>query len=268
MKAATMISRVITAVLAVAVLAVFFFGIVSVTGPEGTFSLSGGQLALGSKVTSDSGVELDAPDVDERAERVRRYMSTVADNEELMRIFERTYGPVKKRNFNEPEVKMAVPAKKPRLSSARPLYSGSEYLLVDGYNIIYAWNDLKNAAAESLDLARNLLINRLCNYQAMTNAKVILVFDAYKVKGGKREIEKVHGITVVYTKEAETADQYIEKTSTELSKNYRVRVATSDGQVQMIIFGNGAIRVPALEFEKEVMEAERKIKEFIENGGE
>ena len=196
----------------------------------------------------------------------RDYRKMIDDEAEILRMFEMTYGKIKRR---APE---ALHTPKQHLSldkvKVKSTPIGPTYLLIDGYNIIYAWNDLKNAAAESLDLARNLLINRLCNYQAMTNANVILVFDAYKVKGGKREIEKVHGITVVYTKEAETADQYIEKTSTELSKNYRVRVATSDGQVQMIIFGSGAIRVPALEFEKEVMEAERKIKEFIENGGE
>ncbi len=196
----------------------------------------------------------------------RDYRKMIDDEAEILRMFEMTYGKIKRR---APEAlhtsREHIPLDKVKVK-AKPI--GPTYLLIDGYNIIHAWDDLKQAAEESLDLARNLLINRLCNYQAMTQANVILVFDAYKVKGGQREIEKIHGITVVYTKEAETADQYIEKTSTELAKNYRVRVATSDGQVQMIIFGSGAVRIPALEFRKEVCDAEKQIKEFIENSGE
>ncbi len=196
----------------------------------------------------------------------RDYRKMIDDEAEILRMFEMTYGKIKRR---APEA-LHTPREHVSLDKVKVKSKpqGPTYLLVDGYNIIHAWKDLKEAAAESLDLARNLLVNRLCNYQAMTNSNVILVFDAYKVKGGQREIEKVHGITVVYTKEAETADQYIEKTSTELSKNYRVRVATSDAQVQMIIFGSGAVRIPALEFEKEVRDTEKQIKEFIENSGE
>ncbi len=212
-------------------------------------------------------LESDAKYEEPEVKAVKRdYHKMIDDEAEILRMFEMTYGKIKRRApdaLHTPREHLSLDKVK-----VKPKPVGPTYLLIDGYNIIYAWDDLKGAAAESLDLARNLLINRICNYQAMTNSNVILVFDAYKVKGGQREIEKVHGITVVYTKEAETADQYIEKTSTELSRNYRVRVATSDAQVQMIIFGSGAVRIPALEFEKEVCEAERQIKEFIENSGE
>ncbi len=212
----------------------------------------------------DSGIDLDIPDTAETETRIQRYMRTVADNEELMRIFEKTYGPIKKRNFNEPKVRMAVPQKKPKNPpSYRPLYSGSEYLLIDGYNIIYAWDDLRTLSEKSLDLARSELINRICNYNGLRGCDVIIVFDAYKVKRNPGEVEKHAGITVVYTKEAETADTYIERVSHELAKSHRVRVATSDGQEQLIILGGGAIRVSANGLRAEVEEAERQIREFI-----
>jgi len=118
-------------------------------------------------------------------------------------------------------------------------------------------------AEDNPDDARELLINRICNYQALKQNNVILVFDAYKVKGGRRSIEKHHGITVVYTEEAETADSYIEKATHELCKNYRVKVATSDRLEQIIIFGHGAYRISASEFLHEVKEAEEEMREII-----
>ena len=140
---------------------------------------------------------------------------------------------------------------------------GEEYLLIDGYNIIFAWDELKNVAEESLEDARILLIDKVCNYRAIREKNIILVFDAYKVKGTVREIEKVHGITVVYTKEAETADAYIEKATESLCKKYRVKVATSDNLEQVIIFGHGAIRVSALEFKDKIETAEKEMRDFI-----
>lgn len=212
----------------------------------------------------DSGVELVTPDTDEAEDRAERYLRAVATDDELMRIFERTYGQIKKRNFNEPRVKSAVPSPKKHTPLAARSYSGSEYLLVDGYNIIYAWDDLRQLSEKSLDLARNALIDRLCNYRGFRNCEVIVVFDAYKVKRSHGDTERVNNLTVVYTKEAETADTYIEKVSKELSKNHRVRVATSDAQEQLIILGNGAIRVSARGFRAEVEETERCIREFLE----
>ena len=197
--------------------------------------------------------------------RKRSFSSMIADEEEILRIFEATYGKIK-RYTPEPlktpkENNNAVPQKKTNPTSVL----GPTYLLIDGYNIIFAWDELRKVADESIDLARTLLIDKVCNYQAMRQNNVIVVFDAYKVKGGVREIEKIHGISVVYTKEAETADSYIEKTATELSKNYRVRVATSDAQIQMIIFGSGAARVTPSELLDEINAADAEMREFIEN---
>ena len=139
-----------------------------------------------------------------------------------------------------------------------------EYLLVDGYNIIFAWDELRALAQKSLDLAREELINRLCSFQAIKGCEIILVFDAYKVKQNPGSIEHIHNISVVYTKEAETADSYIEKTAHELAKNYRVRVATSDGTEQLIILGSGAVRLSARIFHAEVAEVERQLREIID----
>ncbi len=193
----------------------------------------------------------------------RDFSSMIADEEEILRIFEATYGKIKRRapdvlkTPKENHVKLPEKHKK-----SAPI--GPTYLLIDGYNIIFACNELKSVAEESLDLARTLLIDKVAGYQAMRNNNVILVFDAYKVKGGVGSVERVHGISVVYTKEAETADQYIEKTTKQLSKDYRVRVATSDAQIQMIIFGSGAARVTPSEFWDELVAAEKEMREFIE----
>ena len=192
--------------------------------------------------------------------RVSEYISRVADDDELMRIFEKTYGPVKRRSSSSPVVRRA--AAKPKYKS-RPLPQGPLYVLVDGYNIIFAWDELKKAAEESLDLARELLINRMANYRGFTQCELILVFDAYKVKGNPGEVENIHGISVVYTKEAETADMYIEKVTHELGRKHRVRVATSDNLEQLIILGAGAVRVSAAEFEKEVEDTEDEIRRYL-----
>ncbi len=144
-------------------------------------------------------------------------------------------------------------------------FSGSRnYLLVDGYNIIFAWDELKRLAEESLDLARDRLINLLCNYQGMKKENVILVFDAYKVSGGEGSVMRYGNIYVVYTREAETADNYIERTTTILSREYNVRVATSDGLEQVIIMSKGAVRVSATELYEEVRVQNKAITESIE----
>ncbi|MBQ3125208.1 MAG: TetM/TetW/TetO/TetS family tetracycline resistance ribosomal protection protein [Clostridia bacterium] len=197
--------------------------------------------------------------------RVSEYVNTVINDEELLRIFEKTYGPVKVKSYTAMQ-KRKSPAPKPaKYAKPRHIYDGPVYVLVDGYNIIFAWDELKEIAKESLDAAREILVNRLCNYKGFTECNLILVFDAYKVKGGVGSVEHINGIDVVYTKEAETADAYIEKVTHELTKKHRVRVATSDGLEQLIILGSGAQRVPASEFLKEVTETENKIREFIRN---
>ncbi|MBQ8662939.1 MAG: NYN domain-containing protein, partial [Eubacterium sp.] len=129
--------------------------------------------------------------------------------------------------------------------SASPRSGEKEYLLVDGYNIIFAWQDLRELAEENIEAARNKLMDILCNYQGYKGMTLILVYDAYKVKGNPGEIFQYHNIHVVYTKEAETADMYIEKTVHEIGKKYNVTVATSDSMEQIIIMGAGAKRMSA-----------------------
>lgn len=201
-------------------------------------------------------------------------MSSYADkndlfalDKELMEIFEQTYGKIKHKNPNNSHFTFTEKTEKPnpKKMPKAPKYEGPEYLLVDGYNVIFSWNNLKNLADSSIDGARNALINILCNYQGYKRCEVIVVFDAYKVKGNHREIEKVNNITVVYTKEAETADMYIEKASLDLAKKHKVRVVTSDALEQVIILGNGALRVSSREFQGEVKSAEENIRSIIEN---
>ncbi|MDE5741180.1 MAG: TetM/TetW/TetO/TetS family tetracycline resistance ribosomal protection protein [Oscillospiraceae bacterium] len=196
--------------------------------------------------------------------QISDYRSRLAEDKELMEIFERTYGKINRDPRHALHTEKQVRQKKEK---PVPMQTGEEYLLVDGYNIIFSWDELNEVAKDNLDLARSMLINTLCNYQGFKRCHLILVFDAYKVKGNVREVEQVHNISVVYTKEAETADMYIEKVTNalknEAGKNCRVRVATSDGTEQIIILGNGAYRVSAKEFHDEVKLVEKAIREYI-----
>ena len=141
--------------------------------------------------------------------------------------------------------------------------SQEEYLLVDGYNIIFAWESLKELAQVNLDSARGRLMDILSNFQGYRKMHLILVFDAYKVKGNPGSTVRYHNIDVVYTKEAETADQYIEKVTHEIGRKHYVRVATSDGLEQLIIMGAGAIRVSARELLEEVMAAGDELRQMF-----
>ena len=134
---------------------------------------------------------------------------------------------------------------------------------MDGYNIIFAWPELKFLAKDSLDAARDRLIDLMRNYQSFRQQPVILVFDAYKVKGNPGSVERFGGLSVVYTKEAQTADMYIERLSYDLSKKHRVRVATSDGLEQIIILGHGALRISASSFEAEVQQVLASIRSYL-----
>ena len=136
---------------------------------------------------------------------------------------------------------------------------------MDGYNIIFAWDELKAIAQDSLDAARKALCDILCNYQGCRKCEVITVFDAYKVRGGKGSVETYHNIHVVYTKEAETADAYIERATYEIGKKHRVKVATSDGPEQLIILGHGALRVSASGFREEVEQVQGQIAGILRN---
>ena len=197
-----------------------------------------------------------------------------ATEKELEEIFERTYGPIRKLG-EEPPVGRSVKGWKKSRRDPLEGYGKStsdykqkktpdgekEYLLVDGYNIIFAWEDLKELAAANIDGAREKLMDILCNYQGFKKCTLILVFDAYKVKGNPGSVETYHNIHVVYTKEAETADQYIEKTVHEIGRKYRVTVATSDQLEQVIILGQGGRRMSARELLEDVIEVRQQIRE-------
>ena len=190
------------------------------------------------------------------------YESHAALEKELSAIFERTYGPVKPRAFQA-----SRPSAQPKVKPWKGLKTTlrEEWVLVDGYNIIHAWPELRELAAVDLEGARQRLIHRLRNYQGWRRCKVIVVFDAYKVKGNPGSMEQYGDLWVVYTKEAETADMCIEKTTYDLSrKDHRVRVATSDGLEQLIILGHGAVRVSAMEFLQELERVEGEIRAVIE----
>ncbi len=195
-------------------------------------------------------------------ERVERYVRRVVSEKELAEIFERTYGPIKREIYTDAKV-VRKSGTKEKAFKMKPLPKGPEYLLVDGYNIIFAWDNLKKIAEESLEAAREALIDIMCEYSGVKECELILVFDAYKVKGNHGSVEKIHNINVVYTKEAETADMYIEKVTHELGKKHKVRVATSDNLEQIIILGAGALRVSADSFKKEVEAVEKEIAEFL-----
>ncbi len=194
--------------------------------------------------------------------RISTNIGTVASDEELLKIFERTYGKIERKNpnntFHTPK-------------SPNPVYKGKksnpkfdkEYLLIDGYNIIFAWDDLKEIAKENLESARSRLVERISAYKLFRETEVIVVFDAYRVKGNIGDVENIDGVCVVYTKEAQTADSYIEKTAKELSKNYKVTVATSDGLEQLIIFGSGAYRLSAKALEEDVCLVENNIRNMV-----
>jgi predicted RNA-binding protein with PIN domain len=180
-----------------------------------------------------------------------------AEEKELEEIFIRTYGKIERR---KPPARQTVDASHEKKLSEKPA-DQKEYLLVDGYNIIFAWEELKELAKNNIEAARNKLMDILSNYQGFKKCTLILVFDAYKVEGEALEIQRYHNIYVVYTKEAETADQYIEKVVHEIGRKYHVTVATSDGVEQVITAGQGASLISAREFEEEVRMAEREIRE-------
>ena len=202
-----------------------------------------------------------------RRRRASAYCGTLEQDKELLAIFERTYGKIKRRGGVDDAKKAARAAlhTAPATSvPAAPVPAGPDYLLVDGYNVIFAWDALRRLADGSLDAARRRLMDILCNYAGYKRCVPILVFDAYKVRGGAREVEKYHNLYVVYTREAETADMYIERATHELAREHRTRVVSSDGAEQIIVMGHGALRVSARAFEEEVNAVEKEIREFLE----
>ena len=187
------------------------------------------------------------------------YSGSYEEAEELQAIFERTFGPMKRDRtaFQKKTVHSSTPATRYRAGKPRQ----EEYLLVDGYNIIFSWEELNELAKENIHAACDKLMDILSNYQGYRKCTLILVFDAYKVEGHVEEIVTYHNIYVVYTKEAETADQYIEKTVHRIGRQYQVTVATSDGLEQVIIMGQGAHRISAQGLKKEIEDTEKTARE-------
>ena len=202
----------------------------------------------------------DASDVPVRARAVK-YTGTVEEDKELMRIFEATYGKIKPRRVAERKENKAPETKTRRKAS--PHKNLEEYVVLDGYNLIFAWDELKYAAECDFSLARDMLIRIMCSYTAFRKCHATIVFDAYKRPGGEGSEERCGNVKVVYTKEAQTADSYIEKLSKELVESYTVRVVTSDYEEQNIILGNGALRVSPKEFHSEVENTTSEINDVI-----
>lgn len=203
-----------------------------------------------------------APKKEETPKRIVRSVASGGAPElekELLAIFERTYGQIKRRDVL-PMMALRSQDKRELLAQMEP---AEEFVLVDGYNIIFAWDELKEIGRDSLDAARHVLMNLLCNYQGYRGCNLILVFDAYKVPQNLGTVEKYHNIFIVYTQEAETADAYIERVTYELRGRKKVRVATSDNLEQLIILGHGAVRVSAKSFHDEVMQTQQEIARII-----
>ncbi len=191
-----------------------------------------------------------------RAARTPKVYSK-AEEKELEEIFIRTYGKVERKGGLTPKTYESEYAKK-QLKKEEAM---QEYLLVDGYNVIFAWEELKELAKVSIEAARDKLMDILCNYQGYKKCVLILVFDAYKVEGYALEIQKYHNIHVVYTKEAETADQYIEKVVHHIGRKYHVTVVTSDGVEQVITMGQGGTRISSRDFLEEIEYTRKLIEE-------
>ncbi len=213
-------------------------------------------------VDSGLGLTQEQTEEPEAAPAPTRYNGSFAtgpvDEKELQAIFERTYGApaAQRKGYAKSRRVEAAPT-----GNAKPKEPREEFLLVDGYNIIFAWEELNGLAKTSIEAARDKLMDIMCNYQGYKKVRLILVFDAYKVPGGRGGVFRYHNIHVVYTKEAETADQYIEKTVRTIGRKYHVTVATSDAMEQIIILGAGAERLSARDFHEELEEMKQELRE-------
>ncbi len=194
--------------------------------------------------------------------RAVKYHGTAEEDKELMRIFEATYGKITPRRVAQKHENKAPEIPKPRRAGKPKKLD--EYIILDGYNVIFAMDELRKAAGSDLALARDILTRIMCNYTSFRKCHAVIVFDAYKQKGGSGSTEKCGNTTVVYTKELQTADAYIEKLTYELAPDNLVRVVTSDLEEQYIVLGNGALRVSAKEFRAEIESTTEEINELIE----
>lgn len=198
----------------------------------------------------------------DRQGRSRQANLSREEEKELEEIFIRTYGKVERKLPPSSKTVAGVPKKTRHRKEEEAVM---DFLLVDGYNVIFAWEDLKELAKVNIEAARNKLTDILCNYQGFRKCTVILVFDAYKVDGYALEIQKYHNIHIVYTKEAETADQYIEKVVHHIGRKYHVTVVTSDGVEQVVTLGQGGTLISSREFREEVELVRRQIREEYES---
>lgn len=205
---------------------------------------------------SEQTVSSPSPSVSKKVSREEK-VPFGREEKELREIFERTYGPIKAQESVQERRVINAAVQPVRRKPAKVL---DEYLLVDGYNVIFSWEELKELAEVNIDGARTKLMDILSNYQGFKNCTLILVFDAYKVEGHECEITKYNNIHVVYTKEAETADQYIEKVVHQIGRKYKVTVATSDGLEQVIIRGQGAALLSARELRDEISLVKEQIR--------
>ena len=206
------------------------------------------------KTDSKNGEMYDIENVPVIRSASNTYRDSYATDKELEEIFEKTFGPIKRKKYTEKKVRQYSETHKKVLPQC---------LLVDGYNIVFAWDELKKIAKTNIDGARDRLLDIMCNYQGYKGNTVIVVFDAYNVKKHAETVSKYHNIYVVYTKEAETADMYIAKTTHKLANKFQVTVATSDALEQLIIMGHGALRMSAFNFKEEVDNVNKAISEQI-----
>ena len=216
----------------------------------------------------DNGLFDRKEDDDHISQNNKRNISEFGDmfiaQEEIDEIFERTFGNAKKkRNSWSRRIVSSGEENYKGKEHAHQYEDETEYLLVDGYNIIFSWDELRSLSETNIDSARDKLMDIMCNYQGYKKVELILVFDAYKVHGGKGEVFDYHNIHVVYTKEAETADQYIEKVTHEIGKKHKVVVATSDRLEQMIVWGQGAKRLSAQGLREEIETINNEIRDHV-----
>ena len=191
------------------------------------------------------------------------YHGTVEEDKELMRIFESTYGKIKPRTYSEKKENSApTEQKRERPKKIKP--RGEEYIIIDGYNFLFAIDDMRKMAESDMARARDVLARMICDYAAFRRCRVIIAFDAYKRQGGEGSVTELGPVSVVYTKESQTADAFIERTTYEISGEHSVRVVTSDYQEQLVILGNGGLRVSAREFYLEMLDTIKLIREKIE----
>ena len=211
------------------------------------------------KTDSKNGEMYDIENVPVMRSANNTYRDSYATDKELEEIFEKTFGPIKRKKYTEKKVRH-YSENKQKVIHKKVL---PQCVLVDGYNIVFAWDELKKIAKTNIDGARDRLLDIMCNYQGFKGNTVIVVFDAYNVKKHAETVSKYHNIYVVYTKEAETADMYIAKTTHKLANKFQVTVATSDALEQLIIMGHGALRMSASNFKEEVDNVNKAISEQI-----